>query len=61
MQIAVPWQDADANAVSEVFPEAENIICGGHAGRAHCKQLEVRSKEKVFTDAMMSKQKSFLK
>ena len=38
MQIAIHWQDADsssANAVSEVFPDAEIMICGCHAGRAH--------------------------
>ena len=40
MQVAVHWQDADsssAKAVSEVFPDAEIMICGGHAGCAHKK------------------------
>ena len=35
MQVAIHWQDADsssANAVREVFPDAEIMICGGHAG-----------------------------
>ena len=43
MQIAVHWQDADsssANAVAELFPDADIMTCGGHAGRAHLKQLE---------------------
>ena len=47
MRIAVHWQDADsssAKAVSEEFPDAEIMICGGHAGRAHKKILEVRQK-----------------
>ena len=32
LQIEVHWQDADSssNAVKEVFPEAEIMICGGH-------------------------------
>ena len=40
MQVAIHWQDADsssANAVSEVFPDAEIMICGGHARHAHKK------------------------
>ena len=55
MQVAVHWQDADsssANAVAAVFPEADIMVCGGHAGRAHKKQLEVRSKQKAFTAAL---------
>ena len=49
MQVAVHWQDADfslANAVSEVFADADIIICGGHAGRSHKKILELRQKWK---------------
>ena len=49
MQVAVHWQDADsssANALTEVFPNAEVMICGGHAGRTHKKILEVRQKIK---------------
>ena len=59
MQIAVHWQDANssANAVNEVFPEAEIMLCGGHAGRAHRKQLEERSRQKAFTDVMISRYK----
>ena len=40
MQIAVQWQDADsssAKVVNEIFPNAQIMICGGHAGRAHKK------------------------
>ena len=50
MQVAVHWQDADsssAKAVTEVFPDAEIMICGGHAGRAHKKILESRQKMKA--------------
>ena len=38
MQIAIHWQDAhssSSNAVTEVFPTAEIMVCGGHAGHAH--------------------------
>ena len=50
MNIEVHWQDADSsssNAVTEHFPKAKVMICGGHAGRAHKKQLE---KLKSFSD-----------
>ena len=50
MLVAVHWQDADsssANTVSEVFPDTEIMICGGHAGRAHKKILELRQKMKT--------------
>ena len=58
MQVDVHWQDADSsssNAVSEVFPDAMIMRCGGHAGRAHKKQLEVRAKQKSFTNAFMAR------
>ena len=42
--MAVHLQDADSS--SEVFPDAEIMICGGHAGRAHKKILELRHKMK---------------
>jgi hypothetical protein len=58
MRIAVHWQDADsssAKAVSEEFPDAEIMICGGHAGRAHKKILEVRQKIKKCSKQMLAK------
>ena len=60
MQIAVHWQDADsssAKAVSDVFPDAEIMICGGHAGRAHKKILELRHKMKKVSKTMIQKYK----
>ena len=60
MQVAVHWQDADsssAKAVTEVFPDAEIMICGGHAGRAHKKILESRQKMKSFSKHMLDKYK----
>ena len=38
----IHWQDADssAKAVREIFPTAEIMLCGGHAGRAHGKTSE---------------------
>ena len=61
MQVAVHWQDADsssANAVSEVFPHAEIMICGGHAGRAHKKILELRQKMKTASKQMLDKNRA---
>ena len=58
MRIAVHWQDADsssAKAVSEEFPDAEIMICSGHAGRAHKKILEVRQKIKKCSKQMLAK------
>ena len=58
MKITIHWQDADsssAKAVTEIFPKAEIMICGGHAGRAHKKILQSRQKLKTFTNRMISK------
>ena len=53
----VHWQDADSsssNAVSEVFPAAKIMICGGHAGRAHKTLLQVRAKQKSYSDTFIA-------
>ena len=58
MDIAVHWQDADsssAKAFSEVFPDAEVMICGGHAGRAHKKILELRQKCKKASKPLLDR------
>ena len=50
MDVAIHWQDADsssAKAVREIYPKAEIMLCGGHAGRAHRKILEKRQKDKT--------------
>ena len=50
MDVAIHWQDADSSsskAVREIYPKAEIMLCGGHAGRAHNKMLEKRLKDKV--------------
>ena len=62
MHVAVHWQDADsssAKAVSEVFPDADIMICGGHAGRAHKKILELRHKMKSVKDVDSKVQRYF--
>ena len=62
MQVAVHWQDADsssAKAGSEVFPDAEVMICGGHAGRTHRKILEKRHKMKKVSKKMLEKYKDY--
>ena len=51
LQISVHWQDADSTAskhVKEVYPKASIMICGGHAGKSHLKQLQLRAKQKTF-------------
>ena len=58
MNIAIQWQDADSSsskAVTDHFPDAKIMICGGHAGRAHKKQLEKLQKIKSFTVGLISK------
>ena len=58
MNIAIHWQDADSsssNAVADHFPTAKIMICGGHAGRAHKKQLEKLSTKKSFTEDFKKK------
>ena len=61
MHVAVHWQDADsssAKAVREVFPNAEVMICGGDAGRAHRKILELLQKIKKAPQQMLDRYKS---
>ena len=51
MNVAIQWQDADSSsskAVTDHFPDAKVMICGGHASRAHRKQLD-RKAEKYET------------
>ena len=58
IQVAVHYQDADsssAKAVSEVFPDAEIMICGGHA---HSKILELRQKIKRAPKKMLERYKN---
>ena len=58
INIAIHWQDADSsssNAMIDHFPDAEIMICGGHAGKAHKKQLENLAKKKSFTDQFKKK------
>ena len=61
MHVAVHWQDEDsssAKAVRKVFPNAKVMICGGHAGRAHRKILELRQKIKKDPQQMLGRYKS---
>ena len=54
----VQWQDADSSsstAMTELFPDAKVMICGGHVGRAHKKQLEKMSKMMQFLPALVSR------
>ena len=61
MDVAIHWQDADsssAKVVNELFPKAEVMLCGGHAGRAHKKVLVSRQKIKSAPKQMVDKYKS---
>ena len=58
LNIEIHWQDADSSSsksVEEVFPNAKVMICGGHAGRAHLKQLQALAKKKTFTEKFRNK------
>ena len=53
MGVSIHWQDADsssAKSVREVYPNAQIMICGGHAGRAHRNILEKRQKDNTNPD-----------
>lgn len=55
LDVEIHWQDADSSSsigVQEAFPAAKVMICGGHAGKSHLKQLEVWAKKKSFSKAM---------
>ena len=61
MVVAIHWQDADsssAKAVSEIYPKAEIMLCGGHAGRAHRNILEKHQKNKILPPAHIEKYKT---
>ncbi len=52
MIVDIQWQDSDSsssNVVKELFPDVQVMICGGHAGRAHKKQLDKFAKIKSFS------------
>ncbi len=58
--VEIHWQDGDSSSsksVEEIFPKAKVMICGGHAGRSHLKQLQALAKKKTFTKAFQEKHK----
>ena len=58
MDVEIHWQDADSSSsigVQEAFPGAKVMICGGHAGKSHLKQLGVWASKKSFSKAMKTK------
>ena len=63
MNVAVNWQDQDSsssNAIKEVFSEAEIMLCKGHVGRSHLKQLENYKKMKRFSKDMRDKHREII-
>ncbi len=60
MNVEINWQDSDSSsskALTEVFPDVKVMVCGGHAARAHLKQLERLSVMKCYSTAMKNRQK----
>ena len=58
--VEIHWQDGDSSSsksVEKIFPKAKVMICGGHAGRSHLKQLQALAKKKTFTKAFQEKHK----
>ena len=63
LQIAVHWQDADSTASSrakQFFPRAKIMICGGHAGKSHLKQLQCRPQQRKFSSALQKKDGKYI-
>ena len=57
LNIKVHWQDADSSAskyVKEYYPDAEIMICGGHAGK-DLKQLQIQAKRRKFDETLTEK------
>ena len=55
------WQDVDSSstkAVREIYPKAEIMLCGGHAGRTHRNILEKRQKNKILPSAHIERYKA---
>ena len=53
LDIAIHWQDADSSSsksVNDIYPDAQLMICGGHAGRAHLKKLQSLKTKRTFTE-----------
>ena len=61
MNVEVNWQDGDSSsekAFHAAFPDKSKskvMLCSGHAGRAHGKQLDVMAGQKQFTEGYKSK------
>ncbi len=56
--VEIHWQDGDSSSsksVEEIFPKAKVMICGGHAGRSHLKQLQALAKKKRRLRKMIKK------
>ena len=51
MDVAIHWQSSSAKAVREIYPKAEIMLCGGHAGRAHRNILGKRQKNQILPPA----------
>ena len=63
MNAEIMWQDGDSsssNAVNYVYPEASIMICAGHSGRSHLKQLQTWAKRKSFSKELIQRYKDIV-
>ena len=64
MNVALNWQDDDSStskAIKEVFPQAEVLLCRGHEGRSHWKQLKELQKMKKFSETWIKQKEKLIK
>lgn len=55
MKVEINWQDQDSSSsktVRTIYPNSKVMVCGGHAGRSHLKQLQNWAKKKKFNSTM---------
>ena len=65
MKVEINWQDQDSSSskpIKEIYSNSRIMVCGGHTGRSHFKQLQTMAKKKKFSEALkIGVKKSFPK
>ena len=64
MNVAISWQDNDSStskAIKYIFPEAEIMLCRGHEGRSHLKQLRKLQTMKTFSSKVLENHRKHLR
>ena len=60
MKVEINWQDQDSSsskAIQAIYPKSQIMVCGGHAGRSHLKQLQTWARKKKFSKALKDRLK----